>query len=76
MGPVLFSIFINDLGKDIDAKIHLYADDTVIYTHAPCIVGAVQELQAAFQSLQTSLLSLKLVLNSQKTKFMVFSKAW
>ena len=75
LGPILFSIFINDLGKDIQAKIHVYADDTVIYTHAPSIVGAVQELQAAFQSLQTSLLSLKLVLNTQKMKFMVFTKA-
>lgn len=43
------------MGKDIQAKIHLYADDTVIYTHAPSAAGAVQDLQAAFQSLQMSL---------------------
>ncbi len=35
LGPVLFSIYINDLGKDIQAKKHFYADDTIIYTLAP-----------------------------------------
>lgn len=38
LGPILFSIFINDLGKGIQEKIHLNADDTLIYTHAPSIV--------------------------------------
>ena len=37
LGPILFSTFINDLGKDIQAKMHFYADDTVIYMHAPSI---------------------------------------
>ncbi len=36
---------------------------------------AVKELQIAFQSLEAALVSLKLVLNSQKTKFMCFLKA-
>lgn len=75
LGPILFSIFINDLDRDVQAKLHLYADDTVVYTQASTISVAVQELQTAFQALQYTLLSLKLVLNTQKTKFMVFSKA-
>ena len=64
-----------DLVKDIQAKIHLYADDIVIYAHAPSTLQAEQQLQTACQSLQTLLLSLKVVLNNQKIKFMVFSKA-
>jgi len=63
------------LDRDVQAKLHLYADDTVVYTQASTILAAVQELQTAFQALQSTLLSLKLVLNTQKTKFMVFSKA-
>ena len=33
LGPMLFLIFINDLGKNIKASNYkLYADDTVIYS--------------------------------------------
>jgi len=60
LGPVLFSIFLNDLDRDVQAKLHLYADDTVVYTQASTILAAVQELQTTFQALQSTLLSLKL----------------
>jgi hypothetical protein len=33
------------------AELHLYADDAVIYSCAPSLVQAVEELQTAFQSL-------------------------
>lgn len=76
LAPILFSIFINDLGKDLHpAKLHLYADDTVAYSIAPSVGQAVEELQTAFQSLQSSFQELKLALNAKKTKFMVFSRA-
>jgi hypothetical protein len=56
-------MFINDLGNGMQpAKLHLYADDTVIYSCAPSLVPAVEELQTAFQSLQACLYGLKLVL--------------
>lgn len=48
---------------------------TVINTHAPSIVQAVQELLTEVQLLQTALLSLNLVLNIHKTKFIVLSNA-
>lgn len=35
-------LFINDFGRDNTAKLHLYADDTVIYTHAPSVRQTVQ----------------------------------
>ena len=57
------------------ANLHLYADDTVIYTCAPSLVQAFEKLQTAFQSLQASLYGLKLVMYVQKTKLMTFTRA-
>ena len=72
---MLFSIYINDLGHGIDSvKIHLYADDTIVYTAAFSLKQALQQLQDAFLIMQRSLLLLKLVLNSNKTKYMIFSR--
>ncbi|CAB1336936.1 unnamed protein product, partial [Coregonus sp. 'balchen'] len=46
--------------------LHLYADDTVIFSNSPSLFQAVEE---------TSLYGLKLVLNAQKTKLMFFTRA-
>ena len=40
LGPILFSLFCNDLlyiteGIDGDQQLHMYADDTTIYVSAP-----------------------------------------
>lgn len=53
--PQGFSVFINDLGKDIQANTHFYTS---------CCIS----------SLQATLLNLKLVSNTQRTKLMVLSK--
>lgn len=74
LASVLFSIFINDLGLGVDsANRHLYADDTIIYTAASSLNQALLNLQNAFNVTQHSLLQLKLVLNSKKTKYMIFT---
>lgn len=46
-----------------------------MYTHASSMVQVVQKLQSALGSLQGTLLSLKLFLNAQKTKYMIFLKS-
>ena len=75
LGPLLFTLYINNLGDDLsDADIHLYADDTVIYCSAPSMDECILKLQEAFERVQLSLLSLKLVLNDKKTKYMIFSR--
>ena len=76
LGPVLFTIYINEIISFlIDCFAHLYADDTVIYCIADSIELAIERLQLAFNILQTVLAQLKLVLNANKTKFMVFTRA-
>ncbi len=49
LGPILFSIYINELGKGVEpANVHFYADDTIIYTMAPSLKVAMDSLQNAF----------------------------
>ena len=75
LGPLLFTIYINNLSDNqSDASIHLYADDTIIYCSASSIDRCISKLQEAFEIVQRNLLSLKLVLNDRKTKYMIFSK--
>uniref|UniRef100_A0A3B3HBJ0 ribonuclease H n=1 Tax=Oryzias latipes TaxID=8090 RepID=A0A3B3HBJ0_ORYLA len=76
LGPLLFILYINELGQDLqDANIHLYADDTIIYCFGRTPAKAVESLQKAFDNVQLTLLQLKLVLNAEKSKFMFFSNA-
>lgn len=76
LGPILFTIFINDIVSSLSSsRVHLYADDTILYCTANTITLAIDSLQQAFNTLQKSLFNLKLVLNPNKTKFMLFSKA-
>lgn len=69
-------IFINNIGKDQSAgKYHLYADDTVVYSVSSTLKQAAVELQAVFEQLPTTLLPLKLVLNTKKNKiYMIVTK--
>ena len=47
LGPLLFKRFIHDFGTNVvNCKIHLYADDTVIYSAAPSVELALQNFQS------------------------------
>lgn len=60
--------FIFCLFKWEPANVHFYADDTIIYTMALSVKVAMDSLQTAFHLFQTSLVNLKLVLNTKKDK--------
>ena len=76
LGPVLFTLYINDILSALsDCLAHLYADDTIIYCIAVSVELAIERLQLAFDTIQAALANLKLVLNTDKTKFMVFTRA-
>ena len=70
LGPLLFTI-----SNVQNAQLHCYADDTVIYCCALSLTNAFQNLQTAFYTVQHTLCQLKLIVNADKTKLMVFSKA-
>lgn len=76
LGPILFTIYINNLGDGISqVHFHFYADDTVIYCEAATLHQAFSYLQSAFNLVQIQLYQLKLVLNVEKTKIMLYSKS-
>lgn len=76
LGPILFSIYINKLCENLsNAMYHFYADDTVIYCTASSTAQALELLQSAFNTVQNRLKQLKLVLNVQKSKIMVFTNS-
>ena len=59
----------------VDAKFNFYADDTVIYCCASTLVQAIDLMQNAFNVVENTLFQQKLVLNTDKTKRMLFSKS-
>ncbi len=71
LGPLLFTIYINCLDYDIqDANFHFCA---VMYCSASSGKQALYKLQSAFDVIQSRIYNLKLVLNVDKTKYMLFS---
>uniref|UniRef100_A0A9J8BQG6 Reverse transcriptase domain-containing protein n=1 Tax=Cyprinus carpio carpio TaxID=630221 RepID=A0A9J8BQG6_CYPCA len=75
LGPLLFSIFVNDMPLCCtDCNIHLYADDTVIYCSKPTISGINLSLQHDFNSVQQWLLANKLLLNKSKSYSLLFHR--
>ena len=69
LGPLLFLLYINDIGSNanIIGKLLLYADDTVLIEISPSDTGDLNYLQ-------TWLALNKIDLNYTKSKFVIFEK--
>ena len=75
LGPILFSLFINDL-PDVCNSVHvqLYADDAVIFTHGKDYTEVSTILTSVLTRVQDWLTDSCLLLNAKKTVCMAFSK--
>lgn len=74
LGPVLFSVYINELLYiDTSAKIISYADDTVLLIQGESWQAAKQALVIEFAKISQWLNENLLTINVEKTKFMCFS---
>ena len=75
LGPILFSMYINDLQSVCPSiNVQMYADDTVLYTHAKTKEQAATKLTAALVHASDWLKTSSLHLNTNKTVCMFFSK--
>ena len=73
IGPLFFISYINDVKLHVgDTGIGLYADDTVIFSHAPDILTAQTTLQEKIDKFVGWSGMNALTINAQKTKFMIF----
>lgn len=76
MGPLLFTIYVNNLGKNVtNVEFHFNAGDAVIYCCGSILAQSLQYLQSASGTVESWLLDPKLVLTATKTKLMSFSNA-
>uniref|UniRef100_A0A8C7LY57 Reverse transcriptase domain-containing protein n=1 Tax=Oncorhynchus mykiss TaxID=8022 RepID=A0A8C7LY57_ONCMY len=76
LGPNLFSVYINDVALAAgDSLIHLYADNTILYTSGPSLDTVLTNLQTSFNATQLSFRGLQLLLNASKTKCMLFNRS-
>lgn len=74
LGPLLFSLYINDIQKCLKfASTKMFADDTLVYVTSDSIDDAVQKLNEDLEILFRKLCQNKLKLNVNKTKVMVIS---
>ena len=76
LGPTIFSVYINDVSLAAgDSLIHLYADNTILYTSGPSLDTVLTNLITIFNAIQHSFLALQLLLNASKTKCMLFNRS-
>uniref|UniRef100_A0A8K9WQN7 Reverse transcriptase domain-containing protein n=1 Tax=Oncorhynchus mykiss TaxID=8022 RepID=A0A8K9WQN7_ONCMY len=76
LGPNLFSVYINDVALAAgESLIHLYADETILYTSGPSLDTVLTTLQTSFNAIQLSFCGLQLLLNTSKTKCMLFNRS-
>jgi hypothetical protein len=75
LGPTLFSVYINDVALAAgDSLVHLYADDTILYTSGRSLNTVLTNLQTSFNDVQLSFRGLQMLLNASKTKCILFSR--
>jgi Reverse transcriptase (RNA-dependent DNA polymerase) len=75
LGPLLFTIFLNNIGTVIDYNYILYADDLVIYISEENMNVAISKMNAQLNKLDVWCKENGLMINTDKTKYMIFHKS-
>ena len=73
IGPLLFSIYVNDFNKCLTmGKCFMYADDTNVFFQDKCYKSLYATAQEQLLNIENWLLANRLSLNIDKTHFLVF----
>lgn len=71
LGPLLYLIYVNDIGKSCQCNIMSFADDTTLYVSHSNINELSSMAHEQLNNLFTWLCANKLCLNESKTKYIV-----
>ena len=74
LGPLLFSLYINDIVLAVDAETVLFADDAAFFLSAPSLSQLYDKISLLFLNLSRYLKMNILVPNLSKSKLMLFSR--
>ena len=72
LGPLFYIVYANDIPKDLQSQVTLYADDTVIYASSKKENNLRKQLQRDMNKLSQWCYNNKLTINTDKTKLMLF----
>merc|ERR1712002_868921 len=72
LGPICFSLFINDLPLAVEEDVVLFADDAAFIITGQTLEGLYRKIRKMFSDLSSYLNMNKLVPNSRKCKLMMF----
>ncbi|CAL8130180.1 unnamed protein product [Orchesella dallaii] len=72
LGPLIFSLFINDIGDALSLPFILYADDLVFFVDAANLDLAMAEIRECYSLLCNWCSENSIVINESKTKAMYF----
>ena len=73
LGPLCFSLFINDLPLAVEEITVLFADDAAFVVSAETLEGLLNKLRNLFSDIAQYLLMNRLVPNAAKSKLMMFT---
>ena len=74
LGPLLFLIYINDIVKNLECLVRLFADDTSLYIIVDSPDGAAYHLNVDLNSISTWADAWLVAFNTGKTLSMIFSR--
>jgi len=74
LGPLLFSLFINDICDDVEIEYILYADDLVVYTSDSNVMKIIEKLQHTISKIDNWCNVNFAKMNYSKTEYMIFHK--
>lgn len=72
LGPILYSIFTSDIPKHEEAKLGLYADDTILMAAGKTVSSAIRRLQEYSNTLMKWFRKWRIKINEEKTQAIMF----